>query len=113
MSYSCCRNIDSFIASHNQRIIQPTSNNGCNCRNRAECPLGNKCLTANIVYKEVVSVVSAPIKPDKKCFSIAETTFKDRSRNHARDIRLKKYASSTELSKYMWKLKNEKKKKLA
>ena len=64
----------SVIASHNRRIIQPNSNNhGCNCRNRAECPLDNKCLTANIVYK---AVVSAPNKPDKKYFSIAETSLK-------------------------------------
>ena len=63
----------SVIASHNQRIIQPTSfSYGCNCRNRAESPLDNKCLTANIVYKRVVS---APSKPDKY-FGIAETYLK-------------------------------------
>ena len=71
----------------------------------AECPLDNKCLTANIVYK---GVVSAPNKPDKKHFSIAETSFKDRSRNHTRDFHHKKYVNSTELSKCMWKLKDEK-----
>ena len=59
LSYSSCRNMGSVIASHNRRIIQPVSNNhGCNCRNRAECPLDNRCLTANIVYK---AVVSAPV----------------------------------------------------
>ena len=94
--YSCCRNMCSVIASHNPRIIQPTSNNhGCNCRNRAECSLDNKCLTANIVYK---AVVSTPSKPDKKYFVIAETSFKDRFRNHTRDFRHKKYVKSTELS---------------
>ena len=37
LSYSCCWNMGSIIASHNQIIIQPTSNShGCNCRNRAE-----------------------------------------------------------------------------
>ena len=61
MSYSYCRNIGSVIASHNRRIIQPTSNNHeSNCSsNRAECPLHNKCLTANIVYKAVVSALSS------------------------------------------------------
>ena len=52
-------------------------------------------------------MVSAPSKPDKKYFGIAETSFKDRFRNHARDFRHKKYVNSTELSKYMWKLKDE------
>ena len=75
----------SVIASHNQRIIQPTSfNYGCSCRSRAESPLDNKCLTANIVYKRVVS---APSKLDK-CFGIAETSFKDRLRNHTRYCQL-------------------------
>ena len=96
----------SVITSHNRRIIQPTSgNHGCNCRNRAECPLDNKCLTVNIVYK---AVVSAPSKPDKKYFGIAETSFKDHFRNHTRGFRHKKYVNSTKLSKYMWKLKDEK-----
>ena len=76
--------MSSVIASNNRRIIQPTSNNhGCNCRNRAECPLENKYLTASIVYKVVVS---APSKPDKKYFGIAGTSFKDRFINHTRDF---------------------------
>ena len=79
--------------------MQPVSNNHeYKCRNRAECPLDNKCLTANIVYK---AVVSAPSKPDRKCFSNADTSFKDRFRNHTRDIHHKNYVNSTELSKYM------------
>ena len=86
----------SVIASHNRRIIQLTSNNhGCNCRNRVECPLDNKYLTANIVYKAVISALG---KPDKKYFGIAKTSFKDRFRNHTRDFLHKKYVSSTELS---------------
>ena len=69
---------------HNRRSIQSTSNNhGCNCRNRDECPLDNKCLTANIVYKVVVS---APSKPDKKYFGIGETSFKERFRNDTTDF---------------------------
>ena len=77
----------SVIASHNRRILQTIHNNhGCNCRNRAECPPDNKCLTANIVCK---AVVAAPSKPDKKYFAIVKTSFKDRFRNHTRDFRHK------------------------
>ena len=53
-------------------------------------------------------MVSAPSKPDKKYFGIAETSFKDHFRNHTRDFRHKMYVNSIELSKYMWKLKEEK-----
>ena len=82
LSYSCCINMDSVTASHNRRIIQLTSNNhGCNFRNRAECPLDNKCFKANTVCE---AQVSASSKPDKKYFGIAKTSFKDRFRNHTR-----------------------------
>ena len=91
----------SVIASHNPKINQPTSNNhGCSCRKRVEYPLDNKYLTANIV--------SVRSKPDKKYFGIAETSYKDQFRNRTRDSHQKKYVNSTKLSKYMWKLKNEK-----
>ena len=53
-------------------------------------------------------MVSALRKPDKKYFYIAETSFKDCSRNHTRDFRHKKYVNSTELSKYIRKLKDKK-----
>ena len=49
---------------------------------------------------------SKPSKPDKQYFGIAETSFKDRCRNHSRVFRHKKYVNSTELSKYTWKLKS-------
>ena len=58
--WNCCKNMGSVIASFNQRIIQLTSNKyRWNCRNIAT--LDNKCLTANIVLK---AVVSAPCKTD-------------------------------------------------
>ena len=77
-----CRNIRDFFPLKLEftQIIQLTSNNrGCNCRNRGECPLDNKGLTANIVYKAVVSAYS---KPDKKYLGIEKTLFKDRFRNN-------------------------------
>ena len=105
LSYSCCRNIRSKISSNNRRIINPPPTNyGCNCRNRSNCPLDNKCLTPSIVYR---ANVSAMHKPDKKYFGISETLFKDRYNNHARYFRHKEDVNSTDLSKYIWKLKDE------
>ena len=84
LSYSCCRNIGSAIASHNRIFIQPTSNiHGCYCRKRSDCLFHNKCLTTNVVYKVVVL---APCNPHSKHDGIADTTFKDCSRNHTRDF---------------------------
>lgn len=65
-----------------------------NGRNRAQWPINNKYLKKNIAYKAVVPPAS---KPDEKYFGIAETEFP-----------LKSYANSTELSKYIWKWKDEK-----
>ena len=103
MRYSCCRNTGSAISSHNKRVIQPTSNKrGCNCSNKAKYQLDVKYLTASIVYK---AVLSEPSKSDNK---LRETMFKVSFRKHARDFCHKKHVNSTELSKYMWKLKDEK-----
>ena len=60
---------------------QNSNNHGCNCENTGECSLSNKYLTADIVYK---AVISAPIQPDNIYFGIAEITFNNRFRNDRR-----------------------------
>ena len=67
--YSSYRNIGLLNAFHDRRIIQSTSNNHvCNCRNKVECPLYNKCLTANIVH---IAVVEAPRSTKHSSISIS------------------------------------------
>ena len=51
-------------------------------------------------------MVSVPSLPDKKCFGIAETSLKDRFRNHTRDFCHRRYVNCTDLSKYKCKLKD-------
>ena len=67
--------------------------------------MGNKCLTPKIVYQ-------AEIKNDKDLetkiyIGLAETPFKDRFRNHTKSFNHKKYEKETELSKYIWSLKEQ------
>ena len=46
ISYSCFPNMGSIISSHNKHILNLNSTEyGCNCNNREECLLENKCLT--------------------------------------------------------------------
>ena len=52
----------------------------------------------SIAQKAFVSTTS---KPDKKYFRLSETPYL----NHKKDFRHKEYVNSTELSKYIWKLK--------
>ena len=44
------------IISHNKHILNSNSTEyGCTCSNRDECPLQNKCLTPRIVYRADVT----------------------------------------------------------
>ena len=43
----------------------------------------------------------------KKSLGAVETSFKERYSNHTRDFKHKKCMKSTELSKYIWSLKNQ------
>ena len=59
VSYRCMSNVKSIITSHNARIIrksqpQDISAENCNCRNKHACPLQNKCMSKDIVYKATI-----------------------------------------------------------
>ena len=69
--------ISSIISGHHKNLLNPNvTQYGCNCRIREDCPLQNQCLTPNIF------------------------------RNHNRDFNHEQYIKSTELSKYIWSLKD-------
>ena len=53
VSYSCMQNMKSVINYHNMNFLNNTAEieEGCNCRNRNNCPLDRKCLTPNIIYE--------------------------------------------------------------
>ena len=46
-------NVTNIISSHNKKINSGNESNGktCNCRNKSNCPLDNKCLINKIVYQ--------------------------------------------------------------
>ena len=95
-----------IISSHNRTILNldVSLEYGCNCRSRNECPLQNKCLTPKIVYR---ANVENDINDEKKFyFGVSETPFKERFRNHKKEFNYAKYRNSTELSKYIWQLKD-------
>ena len=101
------KNVSSIISSHNKSILNKvhTNEKTCNCRNKSECPLANQCLTSKIIYQ-------AEIKNDqnneKKIYiGLAETTFKQRYNNHVKSFRHRDYSKEAELSKYIWKLKDD------
>ena len=98
-------NVSSIISSHNHKILQPQNDEqyGCSCREKSSCPLQNKCLTPKVIYQ---ANVSNNFNKDERFYrGLAATPFKDRFANHKKEIKYKKYCKNTELSKYIWQLK--------
>eukprot|EP00117_Sycon_ciliatum_P010892 scpid56109/ scgid2016/ len=104
ISYSCLPNVSAIIKGHNQAKLHPTPpEKPCNCRDKANCPLRGACQTDCVVYEAAVGGANDP----KYYIGSAETPFKLRHANHKTSMRHEKYRNSTELSSYVWSLKNQ------
>ena len=106
VSYSCMSNMVPILSSHNLNVINPfkTQTYGCNRRTKESCPLQNQCWTPKIIYRaDVENDTDSEIK---FYFRLTKTPFKDQFGNHTRDFKYKTYSKSTELSKYMWYVKD-------
>ena len=103
-SYSCMRTMNFIISDNICAILNPPKNNyGSNCRDNANCPLQNHCLTSNSVYW---ADVSNNVDNEKRvCLEVSETPFKEKYSNHVRNDKHERYCNATELSKYVWEIK--------
>ena len=115
VSYSCMNNCKRVISKHNIGILSksktdtaPTANgnDNCNCRNTDNCPLQKNCLIESVVYKAEVEVDKE--SSTKEYIGMTSTTFKKRFANHKTSFENPDKRNSTELSKYIWQLKKEK-----
>jgi len=109
LSYSCMSNVKTIISSHNKAQLNKPSNqsdeiNNCNCRNKNTCPLEGNCHIRNIIYQAEV----ATPQTKETYIGLCDTTFKERYRNHTCSFRNERYKNATELSKYIWSLKERK-----
>lgn len=110
LSYSCMNNVKAIISNHNKVVINKSSNspvpaiNTCNCRNKGSCPLDGKCNEQNIIYQAEVTTSHSK----QTYIGLCDTSFKSRYRNHTCSFRNERYRNSTELSKYVWGLKDKK-----
>ena len=99
------KNIDSIISGHNHNILNAKQKSfGCNCGKKDSCPINGECLTPKAMYRADIS--NEANNNQKFYFGLAETTFKERYNNHKRDVKHIKYQYTTELTKYIWNLKN-------
>ena len=103
--------MDGIIKAHNAKILRKEDGNTaidvktCNCRDKSTCPVGNKCLRSNIVYKATVEY------EDKKehYIGMTENTFKTRYTLHKSSLKHSKHRKQTELSNLIWSLKDNNK----
>ena len=106
-------NVKNIISSHNKKIINSGNEaNGktCNCRNKSNCSLYKKCLINKIAYKAEIETDNDTNELFTKVyFCISETEFKSRYNNHTMSFRNRTHENDTELSKYIWSLKDENK----
>ena len=90
----------SIIKNHNKKILNnnTTSQNGCNCRKKDQCPLDNNCLIASVIYK--ANVTTDKDNTGKNYIRLTEGTFKQRYTQHKLTLWNRKYANRTELAKH-------------
>ena len=77
----------------------------CNCRRKDQCSLAGNCQAKSIVCKATVNNGEGT----KQYIGLTENTFKQCYSSHLQSMRHKKYESSTELSKYIWRMKRSSK----
>ena len=110
VSYCVSKNMKSKLDKHNKLVLQPKTENpeqelcGCDIEDRPECPLQGNCLVESIVYK---AEVTAPGTTKKCYYGLTEKTFRTRFSQHKSNFKLEKYRNATELSKYVWQLKDK------
>ena len=108
ISYCCMQNMKSKIQAHNKKILSnnnmSSNTQSCNCRRKNECPLDGQCMTKDVIYDAVVKVDG---EKNKRYIGSTGNDFKSRYYGHTRSFRDESGKNSTELSKYIWKVKGK------
>ena len=99
-------NMKNIISSHKKNIrnsYKEINGKTCNCRNKSNCPLDNKCLTNKIVYKAEVETNNGINELSTKFyFGVSETDFTSSCNNHAMSFRNLTRENDTKPSKFIW-----------
>ena len=92
---------------HNNNLLRKNDTNkrNCSCRANNTCPLDGKCLPLNNVYSAEVLIGNN--QHGDKYFGICKTEFKTRIGNHKNSFKNRQKEKDTELSKYIWNLKDK------
>ena len=108
VSYRTTPNMKKIISGHNAKIqTKPTellTDKNCNCQSKKKCPLDGNCLETNVVYQ--ATVIETKTQQTETYIGLTAPPFKQRFNNHTKSFNLRTYETDTELSKYIWKLKD-------
>ena len=109
ISYSCMSNIGAIITNNNKaklNNLKPSEENktNCNCNEKNKCPMNGSCNDDHIIYQAEVTTSDTK----QTYIGLCDTTFKFRYRNHICSFKNQRYKNATELSKYIWNLKDQK-----
>ena len=105
MSYSCMDNTGNLMKAHN-KILKPKDNEleaKWNCRDKEKCPLPGKVHHKSVICEADVSTTNSR----RTYIGLASNTFKTWYTVHKSTCTKREIESSTELSKHIWKLKEE------
>ena len=96
------QNIDGHIKSIlHKKIVPPRSCN--NCRVKTECPMSGNCLKESVAYQAIISTEDH--HPPQTYVGLTENSFKTRYLNPKSSFANANKRNNTELSKYIWCLK--------
>ena len=98
-------NLEAIIKRHNNKVLSEghhATPSTCNCRDKDQCPLPGKCTMENVVYEATVTTSN-----EKKSYiGLSAPSFKARYGNHKQSFEYRSKSHHTELSKYIWHLKD-------
>ena len=90
--------MDNIVKAHNAKILlkdikKDEKEKDCNCRNKVACPVANKCLKTNVVYKATVKYEDRA----QHYIRMTENSFKTRYTLHKSSFKHSKNRNQTEL----------------
>jgi ABC-type Fe3+/spermidine/putrescine transport system ATPase subunit len=97
-----------IINNHNKHVLdnnnrpQQTQTAECNCKVKDNCPLNGRCRTSDVIYQATVQAVGK----QEETYIGASEKFKARFYNHTSSFKHRSKEKDTELSKYVWSLKD-------
>ncbi len=97
--------INNINNNNNNTTSTTKDNKTCNCRRKDTCPLNGNCLQKSVIYQ--ATVTRQDNNTTESYVGLTENEFKTRYRNHTSSFRHTKHRHSTELSKYIWTLKDK------